>query len=70
LYCGHFTALMKSLIVLTGIATMAAGLLFVGQGIGYIRWPASSFMINDTSWVYYGCAIAAVGLIPVATTRR
>jgi hypothetical protein len=61
---------MKSLIMLLGFAAMATGLLFAGQGLGYIRWPASSFMINDTSWVYYGGAIAAVGLILVATARR
>jgi len=61
---------MKSLIILIGIAAMAAGLLFAGQGLGTIHWPASSFMINDTSWVYYGGAIAAVGLILVAVTRR
>ncbi len=61
---------MKSLIMLLGFAAMATGLLFAGQGLGYIRWPASSFMINDTSWVYYGGAIAAVGLILAAAARR
>jgi len=49
---------------------IAVGLLFVGQGLGYVRWPASSFMIDETKWVYYGGAIAAVGLISIMLARR
>ena len=61
---------MKALIMVTGAAALAAGLLFVGQGLGYVRWPASSFMINQRAWVYYGAAIAAAGLILTFVARR
>jgi hypothetical protein len=54
---------MKVLLMLLGTAALAAGLLFVGQGLGYISWPASSFMISQVRWVYYGGAIALAGLI-------
>jgi hypothetical protein len=52
-------------------SALAAGLLFVGQGLGYIRWPASSFMISQVRWVYYGGGIALAGLILIvlALTR-
>jgi hypothetical protein len=46
------------------------GLLFVGQGSGFIPWPASSFMISQTRWVYYGGAIAVVGLLLILLAHR
>ena len=59
----HVEVEMKALSMLVGTAALAAGLLFVGQGLGYIRWPASSFMISQMRWVYYGGGIAFGGLI-------
>ena len=61
---------MKSLLMLIGITALAAGLLFIGQGLGYIRWPARSFMISEMKWVYYGGAISAVGLLLIIIARR
>lgn len=61
---------MKVLFLLIGMVALAAGLLFVGQGLGYINWPASSFMINDRSWVAYGGAIVGVGLLLIVLARR
>ena len=49
---------------------LAAGLLFMGQGSGYIPWPAESFMISQTRWVYYGGAIAIVGIALMIAARR
>ncbi len=46
------------------------GLLWAGQGAGIIRWPAESFMISQTQWIYYGGATAAVGLILAVLGRR
>jgi hypothetical protein len=61
---------MKTLLLLIGIVLLAAGLLFMGQGSGYIPWPASSFMISEIRWVYYGGAIAAAGIILIIIARR
>jgi hypothetical protein len=61
---------MKAFALLIGIVLLAFGLLFVGQGSGYIPWPASSFMVRQTQWIYYGAAIAALGLILIAFARR
>lgn len=61
---------MATLLLLVGILALAAGLLFVGQGLGYIPWPASSFMINEMKWVYYGGSIAIVGLVLIIVARR
>ena len=61
---------MRNLLMLVGIVAFLAGVLFAGQGAGYIHWPASSTMINDMNWVYYGCALAVVGLLLILYGRR
>ena len=54
---------MRSLLMLIGIIALVMGLLFLGQGSGYIPWPASSFMISEIKWAYYGGGIAVVGIL-------
>jgi hypothetical protein len=61
---------MKTALTLIGILALAMGLLWMGQGSGYIPWPKSSFMINQTRWIYYGAALAAVGGILIIIARR
>jgi uncharacterized membrane protein len=45
-----------------GFLVTALGLLWVGQGAGYTLWPERSFMLQQTEWIYYGAATAAMGL--------
>ncbi len=61
---------MRTLLLLIGIIVLAAGLFFMAQGAGCIRWPAESFMVGATRWIYYGGAIALVGLLIVLIARR
>jgi hypothetical protein len=61
---------MKSALTVIGIIALAMGLLWMGQGSGYIPWPASSFMISQSQWIYYGGALAVVGLVLIVIARR
>ncbi|MGA2818417.1 MAG: hypothetical protein ABSE67_19425 [Xanthobacteraceae bacterium] len=61
---------MTALLTIIGIIILAAGLFFMGQGAGLIRWPAESFMISATRWVYYGGGIAVVGILLIVIARR
>ena len=61
---------MKTALLLVGIVAILVGGLWIGQGTGYIHWPASSFMINEMPWAYKGAALAVVGLILVIWSRR
>lgn len=61
---------MRISVIVIGIIAFAFGVLFVGQGLGYIMWPSSSFMLRDVTWAYYGGAIAAVGLAMIVAARR
>jgi hypothetical protein len=55
---------------IAGILALLTGLLWIGQGTGYVAWPQSSFMISQVQWAYYGTALAMVGLILIWRARR
>jgi hypothetical protein len=65
---------MKILMTIIGFVAIAAGLTWVGQGLGIITWhPASmppSFMVGDKNWVYYGSALALLGSFILWRSRR
>jgi hypothetical protein len=61
---------MKPLLTLIGIVALIAGLFFMGQGAGWIRWPAESFMVSATQWIYYGGSMAIAGLVLIGLARR
>ena len=61
---------MRIVLVVLGMVLIIAGIVFVGQGSGYFPYPASSLMIRAANWVYYGGAIAAIGLILIFIGRR
>jgi len=46
------------------------GLLWIGQGLGYVHWPRSSFMLDRSVWADRGAALAAFGLVLVLVARR
>jgi uncharacterized membrane protein len=61
---------MRRLLLIVGLLALAIGLLWIGQGLGVINWPQSSFMIRQMQWAGYGAALAALGLILIWQSRR
>jgi hypothetical protein len=61
---------MKRILLIIGILSIAAGLLWIGQGTGYFPYPKQSFMISQTPWIYYGGALAAIGAGLVLWSKR
>ncbi len=61
---------MSKLLLVLGLIGLAIGLLWIGQGLGVVAWPASSFMINQIQWAGYGAALGAVGLILIWQSQR
>jgi hypothetical protein len=53
-----------------GLIALLMGLLWIGQGTGVIKWPASSFMIDVRPWAIRGAILAAVGVGLLLWTRR
>ena len=53
-----------------GILAALIGLVWIGQGTGYFPYPASSFMVSQIQWAYYGAALMVVGLVLIWRGRR
>jgi len=61
---------MKILLMIIGMLVFIMGILWIGQGLDYIKWPASTFMINQIKWAYYGGGLAIIGLLIIWFSRR
>ena len=61
---------MRKLLLVLGFIALAIGLLWIGQGTGVVKWPQSSFMINQIQWAGYGVALGALGLILIWQSKR
>lgn len=60
----------RGMVTILGIAMIMVGLLWVGQGLDIIRWPASSFMLGQLVWTRNGAILAAVGAVLVWLARK
>ena len=61
---------VRRVLVAVGVLMALMGVLWIGQGLGYVRWPASSFMLSQRVWADYGAALAVAGLLLILTARR
>ena len=52
------------------ILVVLMGLLWIGQGTGYIHWPASSFMLDQRPWALRGVLLVVVGVAIGLVGRR
>ena len=61
---------MRAAVTILGILVLLMGLLWIGQGTGYIQWPQSSFMIDQRIWALWGALLAVVGIVLIRIGRR
>lgn len=61
---------LRPVLTWLGLAIAALGLLWIGQGLGYVHWPASSFMLDQRVWADRGAGAVALGLLLVLIARR
>ncbi len=62
--------LLRLCIIIVGVLAALMGLLWIGQGLGYIHWPQSSFMLDQRPWADRGAALAVIGLVMILAARR
>jgi hypothetical protein len=60
----------RLLMTIIGGFAVLMGLLWVGQGLGVIMWPSSSFMLADRQWALNGALLAAFGLAVIWFARK
>ena len=61
---------MKTVVLMIGVAVMAMGLLWIGQGLGLVHWPKSSFMLDQRQWAVRGAVLAVIGVLLVIYSRK
>ena len=61
---------LRAIGLVLGILMVLMGLLWIGQGLGLVMWPASSFMLADRQWAVNGAVLAAVGGALAWLSRR
>lgn len=61
---------LKGILAIVGVAAILVGGLWALQGLDIIRWPASSFMLGDTTWTRNGVILIVVGVFLVWFARK
>ena len=61
---------LRAVLLALGVVATLMGLLWIGQGLGYVQWPRSSFMLDQRPWADRGAALAVVGLLLILVVRR
>lgn len=61
---------LKGIFAIVGVAAILVGGLWALQGLDIVRWPASSFMLGDTTWTRNGAILVAVGIILLWFARK
>jgi hypothetical protein len=67
---GNTMGILRISLLVAGVLAAVLGLIWVGQGSGYFPYPASSFMINQSPWIWRGAILAIAGLVAIAGSRR
>ncbi len=61
---------LRPILIVIGVLCALMGFLWIGQGLGYIHWPASSFMLDQRPWADRGAILAVLGLALILAARR
>lgn len=61
---------LRPVLMVAGALLALMGLLWIGQGLGYIDWPRSSFMLDQRIWADIGAGVAVLGLALILIARR
>ena len=60
----------KVLMTLVGIVALVVGLLWAAHFANWRPWPRTSVMIGETNWIYWGDALALLGVLILWRARR
>lgn len=61
---------MTTVLRIFGIIALLMGGLWLGQGLGLIMWPASSFMLAQTQWAWIGGGLMLIGVLALWRAKR
>ncbi|TXC70081.1 hypothetical protein FSB78_03290 [Sphingomonas ginsenosidivorax] len=61
---------LRPVLIVIGVLAALMGMLWIGQGLGYVHWPQSSFMLDQRPWADRGAVLAVLGLALILAARR
>jgi len=61
---------LQNVLAVIGVLLVLVGVLWIGQGTGFVHWPANSFMIDERPWAIRGAGLALVGVALLLFNRR
>jgi hypothetical protein len=61
---------LRPILMVIGVLCALMGFLWIGQGLGYVHWPRSSFMLDQRPWADRGATLAVLGLVLILAARR
>ncbi|MDR6786768.1 hypothetical protein J2Y58_000106 [Sphingomonas sp. BE138] len=63
-------ARLRPILTVVGVLCALMGVLWIAQGLGYVNWPRSSFMLGRGEWADYGSGLTIFGLLMILLARR
>jgi hypothetical protein len=61
---------MKTALLIVGIFVLLYALHWIGQGTGWLPWPANTMMDYNIAYAWYGAALAIIALAMIWHSRR
>ena len=61
---------MKTALLIVGILVLLYALHWIGQGTGWLPWPANTVMDYNIAFAWYGAGLAIVALAMIWYSRR
>ncbi|TPP10470.1 hypothetical protein [Rhizobium glycinendophyticum] len=61
---------LRRILKVIAVLAILMGVIWVAQGTGIFPYPASSFMINQSPWIFNGALLALAGLAGLYVLRR
>ncbi len=61
---------LRPVLLTVGVIAMLMGALFAAQGSGLFPYPRTSFMIDQSPWIWRGGILFGLGALTIVASRR
>jgi hypothetical protein len=61
---------VKTFLLVVGALLLLYGLHWIGQGTGWVPWPAHTVMDYNSAFTWYGVGLSAIAGVMIWASRR
>ena len=61
---------MKTALLIVGMVLFVFGLHWIGQGTGWLPWPANTVMDYNMAFTWYGLVLTGIAVVVIWYARR